>query len=375
MFRITTPIALLMLFLLAAANPVFSQSVKIESERAAAAKSSPDLNPRPAMTSEDNAENQEDIPSSVDIQKDAKVVDVRVKNGKAVISGTVTGSVYAVNSEVTLEKGAHVGGSLYMVDGTLKNLSGQKISAVKLTQEQFDKITAIAGNKTADAAATVNSDSDSMEAATTSMQAATSPEQADVQEQNQNISAGAWIGGQFAILIFGLLAALLMQNLANHTAQKAAETAVHEMERSAVMGAIFSGVILLSLAILHQLTHSWLGFAAAPLLTVLTIVTLVLLVCGWLCGLLSLSNRIAAVIGQANRGGIFLRIALLLSALVIFNIAVGSWFRFPGAVVLLAMGVLSVIGLGAIIANISDFRNSRFNSSKYSSGSGKFEWR
>ncbi len=303
---------------------------------------------------------------NVVVKKGDTTVDVCVANGKTVIQGLVTGSIFAVNSEVVIENGAHLGGNLFMVGGTLQNSSDQKITAVKISQEQFDHLIT-----------TANTNSDSPETFddtdTAPAEIFTTPEPPD-QLLNLHFSAGKWVGGQLGLLIFGLLAALLVQTIAFQPIQNASISAHHETARSVLTGLICAGMILMILAVLHLLAHSFLGFIAFPLLSIASLFSMVLFSFGWICGLLVLGNYTAISIGRAPEGSVFFRIASILSLIVLFNISLGLEFHLLGGMVLLAQAVLCLLGLGALVSNVTDFRNGRINSKTNSPGSGKYDW-
>lgn len=368
MIKMQSYVMFLILLLCAALRPALCQSLEIRKDTAIPSDSSTSTSVQSEISHDQSGISQSadnvEAPSSVIVKSGVTAPDVHVTNGRTDIQGKVHGSIYAVNSEVVIEKGAYVGGNVYMVGGTFQNLSSQRIVAIKLTQDQFDHLPV--------------THSIVRQSVDSERESDYSGEEEDPQSSGtvnlRDISGGAWLGGQFGLLIFGLLAALLAQTAASQTTHKAALTAYQETSRSMLTGLISAGLILMTLAILHPLAHTFLGFAASPLLTIVSLFTMVLLVFGWLCGLLALGNHISMNIGRAPEGSLFYRIASILCLFILFNISLGLAFHLLGAIVLLSQAGISILGLGALVANVLDFRNRRSYPNINSSSIGKFEW-
>ncbi len=250
--------------------------------------------------------------------------DVEVKNRPLIIEGDVKGSVHAVNSDVTMMPGAKVEGNLSLEGGSLS---------------------------VAPAAATMIS--------STALRAA------GLHATTGGVKRGDWFGGQFCLWLLGLAGGLIVLVAAPNATSRVAETVSMRPGRSLLVGLAIAAGMFSALAVSGMILHSGSVFSLLwmPVTILIALVSLVLLVFGWLAGMRRVGDMLARRFGKTDSGTFYGRMTFGLTAFFLFNAIAGGIVPPLGAVGLLAEFAIALMGVGAIVQTGFGRTNEHFSHS------------
>ena len=234
--------------------------------------------------------------------------DVEVKDRPLIIEGDVRGSVHAVNSKVTLMPGATIEGNLTLEGGSLSASTAP--AGLIATRRDFTSRPLPAAGK-----------------------------------------RGNWFGAQFCLWALGLAGGLIVLVAAPHATSRVSETVSMRPGRSLFAGLIAGAAMLSALAIsgLIMKSNTLLTVVWMPVTIVVALVSLVLLVFGWLAGMRRIGDILARRFGQTGSGTFYGRMTLGLTAFFAFNAIVGSLIPPLGVVGLLVEFAVALMGIGAVV--------------------------
>jgi len=261
------------------------------------------------------------------------VADVATTDRRLVLQGHVDKDVLAVNCEVLIEKGATVGGHVVLVGGSVVNHAGEAVKVVQqdpglgdpLRRAMQPNLTSIAmGNWMA-----------------TTGRLRTEP------PANQH----NWPGGQFALLVLGLLGALLLRIAAPRATEEIAEAVALRPGRCLLVGGASALVIALVLTANAVLLKSESGFGMVwkPFGVAIAIAPFIPLMLGWLAGMRYIGNLVARRLGRPEQAGLFGRMVLGLFLFFAVNLFAGLLNEGLGVIGLGLECVVAVMGLGATL--------------------------
>jgi hypothetical protein len=263
--------------------------------------------------------------------KAGQTVDaVQVRDQPFLLAGHVKKNVITVNSRVTIKPGARVDGSVVAIGGSVDNEAGDAVHVIK---ESPQVLSLFEHRPQSNAVTTrtvyVNRDS--------------------APEEN-------WAGGQFGLLVLGLLGGLILKVLAPRATGEVADTVGQAPGRSLAVGGIAALGLLAVLALNAGLmqTHTIFSLIWAPFGFLIAIVPLLLLIFGWLCGMRHVGDAIACRLGRSHSGGLYGRMALGLGAFFLLNTLLGGMSRGLGVAGLLLEFAIAIMGLGAVIVTGKD---------------------
>ena len=235
--------------------------------------------------------------------------NVEVKNRPLIIEGDLKGSVHAVNSRVTLMPGAVIEGNL--------TLEGSRLSVAPLSA---GLISARAARSNA----------------------------APIREPKR----GDWFGGQFCLWLLGLAGGLIVLFAAPNATSRVAETVSFQPGRSLVAGVVTAAAMFAALAVSGMImgTKSFLSLLWMPVMIVIVLISLFLLVFGWLAGMRRVGDLLAHRFGQTGGGSFYGRTAFGLSAFFLANVVLGAINPALGAMGLLVEFAVALMGIGAIVS-------------------------
>lgn len=269
----------------------------------------------PQATEQPTAEKVVPDTSPIVIESDKTVQAVQANGQSVVVRGKVEGDIHVVNGNVTVEPEGRVNGTIYIAGGNVENRSKQKVHI------------AVAGGN--------------VEGMYTGL-IATVPR---AEAQAKANSSEHWRSGQFALLLLGMLGALILNLVAPRAAAQASNAVGLEPARSVVAGILAALALGLVTFINAGMIQSPLGFVWAPVGFVVVSATLVLIGYGWLCGMRFLGDAIARRLGQTQSGAFFWRTTLGLMTCFVLGLLPFSPLNI---VVTLVQTALSVMGLGAL---------------------------
>jgi len=245
-----------------------------------------------------------------------------VRNRPLVIEGHVRHDVLTINSEVIIRHGATVGGHLVAIGGSVQNDAG---SAVKVIEQD---------------AALANDPNIALAPANIKVVRTTAPHKAD-----------NWFGGQFGLLVLGLLGGVILMILAPRQTQRVSEAIAFSPARSLAVGGLTTLGMLVVLAFNSSLMHlGGVGLLWSPFGMVLALAAAMVLGFGWLSGMRYAGDLIARRFGRPSGGNLYGRIAFSLGLFFLANVVLGSMSRTLGVASLALECVIAVMGLGAAVA-------------------------
>jgi len=233
--------------------------------------------------------------------------NVDVKDRPLIIEGSVKGSVHAVNSHVTLMPGASIDGDLTLIGSSLSVSPQAGLASIAQTH--------------APAAAPKL------------------PRRAD------------WFGGQLCLWLLGLAGGLVVLVAAPHATARVDDTIIARPGRSLLIGLAVAFAIFSALSVSGMImnTHSIFSVLWTPVTVALTIVTVCLLMFGWLTGMRRVGDLLARRCGYVGNGTFFGRMALGLTAFFVANAIAGAIAPGLGAVGLAVEFGIAVMGAGAVV--------------------------
>jgi len=245
-----------------------------------------------------------------------------VRNRPLVIEGHVRHDVLTINSEVIIRHGATVGGHLVAIGGSVQNDAG---SAVKVVEQD---------------AALANDPSIALAPANIKIVQTTAAHKAD-----------NWFGGQFGLLVLGLLGGVILMILAPRQTQRVSEAIAFSPARSLAVGGLTTLGMLVVLAFNSALMHlGGVGLLWSPFGMVLALAAAMVLGFGWLSGMRYAGDLVARRFGRPSSGNLYGRIAFSLGLFFLANVILGSMSRTLGVASLALECVIAVMGLGAAVA-------------------------
>lgn len=235
------------------------------------------------------------------------------------LAGVVRGDVLAMDSDVTVAPGAHVGGHLVAIGSTVDNRAGGSVRV-----ETEDEPAA-------------------PDAVPWSILVPPSG-----QESHRGApDDGSWAGRQFTLLLFGLLGALALSIGAPRAAQQSSSAVGAEPARCLVTGLIVAGTLLVAALVDTALLHTPLRVFWAPVGALIALVELAALCFGWLIGMHVVGDAVARRTGMSSTGTTFWRIALGLGAFFLVTAVLGA--VGVGAIGLILEAGAAILGLGASV--------------------------
>lgn len=250
--------------------------------------------------------------------------NLTVRDRPLLLEGHVRHDVLAINSDVTIRHGATVGGHLVAIGGNVHN---EAADAVKVVEQNRDLARSLNGLYLMPAALKV-----------------TLP--TAVPERPDN-----WLGGQFGLLVLGLLGGLILMVGAPRATQRVSDGIGSSPARSLAVGLMTALGMLVLLAFNERLMHiSVLGLLWSPFGTLIALVAAMILGFGWLSGMRYAGEIVARRCGRpTGSGSPYGRIALSLGLFFLANVVLGSMSRTLGVASLALECVIAVMGLGAAV--------------------------
>ncbi len=233
--------------------------------------------------------------------------NVEVKDRPLIIEGEVQGSVHAVNSRVTLMPGAKVEGNLTVEGGTLS--AGTAMARI----------------------------------------VATGP--AAITRSPARDKRGNWLGGQFCLLLLGLIGGIVVLLAGPNAMSNVTETVSARPGRSLLTGILTSAVICAALAVSGMImgTKSFFSLLWMPVLICVALASLFLLVFGWLAGMRRVGDILARKSGQMGAGSFYGRMTLGLTTFFVANALLGGINPVLGAIGVMVEFGVALMGIGAIV--------------------------
>jgi len=160
----------------------------------------------------------------------------------------------------------------------------------------------------------------------------------------------SWAGGQFGLLVLGLLGGLILQFAAPRAANRTADRLAAEPRRCLVVGALTSFLLLAILGVNLLLLHiPLLGLLWSPFGLLIATLPPLLLGCGWLAGMRCTGDVVARKFGNSQTGSLYGRIVLGLFSFFLLNALCGSMSRGLGVLGLGVEFLVALMGLGALV--------------------------
>ncbi len=247
--------------------------------------------------------------------------NLTVRDHPLVLEGHVRHDVLAINSDVIIRHGATVGGHLVAIGGNVHN--------------EADGVKVIEQNSGLARELTI-----ALMPTTIRVVGPAAPSKED-----------NWFGGQFGLLVLGLLGGLILMVGAPRATQRVSEGVALSPARSLAVGLLTALGMLVVLAFNERLMHiSLLGLLWSPFGTLIALVAAMILGFGWLSGMRYAGDIMARRLGRPVGGGtLYGRIALSLGLFFLANVILGSMSRTLGVASLALECVIAVMGLGAAV--------------------------
>ena len=264
----------------------------------------------------------------VELPADRAVSTLVVRNKTFVLAGHVTQDVMAINCRTIIKPGASVGNVLTAIGGTVEDEGDGQVRVIKQSAELADAL-----------------------APTTIVERVpvpVTPRHAVLLMQNSEKNQ-SWAGGQFALLLAGLLASLIALVVAPRATEHTGEGLAKEPARCLVVGVVGAAAMTLALAFSYSLMLSPLGVIWKPLGAAFAGLCLGALGFGWICGMRYVGQWMARRLGRGGSVGIYLQCALGLGAFFLANVVAGGVHRGLGVMGLMAETLLALAGLGAAL--------------------------
>jgi len=190
------------------------------------------------------------------------VESITVENSQLVLAGHVRRDVRAINSRITIEPGATIGGRILILSGTGHGHGLNTVTMALPASAAFGSTL------------------------------------------RPNKQQGNWFGGQFMLWLIGLFGGLIVLLIAPRASSQVAETAALFPGRSLAVGGFSAIVMSALLAFSGKLTamHGLVGLLWSPVMALLAIGSLLLLVYGWLTGMRVAGDRVARRFGFPGSG-------------------------------------------------------------------------
>jgi hypothetical protein len=267
--------------------------------------------------------------------------NVVVRDGALVVSGSVSHDVVAINSSVTLKRGAHVGGTVDAIGSHVTNDSGE---TVRVFHQDSGLAPLLIG---------------------------AAPEAREVIRyvpvtRHTAQTEDHWAQGQFGLFMLGLLGGLILLVGAPRATDHVAETIERRSGRCLVAGiGCFLGMLILMLVNSQILRIPLLGSLWSPIGALLAILVGTILAFGWLAGMRFAGDALAHRWGRSTtQGGLYGRILLGLGTFFLANLILGGMNRTLGiasvsvefAVALMGVGAMFLGGFGKDAGWLSGFR-------------------
>ncbi len=252
----------------------------------------------------------------------ATMDNLSVRDRPLILEGHIRHDVLAINSDVTIRRGATVGGHLVAVGGVVHNEAGDAVKVVEQSREL------------------VTSSLSTLIPTTVQVVQTTTPQKQD-----------DWLGGQFGLFILGLLGGLILMVGAPRATQRVSEGIAFSPGRSLAVGTMTTLGMLVVLAFNGRLMHvSLLGLLWSPFGMVIALAAAMILGFGWLSGMRYAGDIIARRLGRPATGSsLYSRIALSLGLFFLANVVLGSINRTLGVASLTLECVIAMMGLGAAV--------------------------
>ena len=249
--------------------------------------------------------------------------NLTVRDRPLVLEGHVRHDVLAINSEVTIRRGATVGGHLVAIGGTVHNDAGSAVKVVEQSSEVANSLT-----RSLMIPVTIH----------------------DMVPMAAHEKQDDWFGGQFGLLVLGLLGGLIVMVGAPRATQRVSDGIAFGPARSLAVGVMTALGMLVVLAFNERLMHlSFLGLLWSPFGTLIALVAAMVLGFGWLSGMRYAGDIVARRFGRTTGGTFYGRIALSLGLFFLVNVVLGSMSRTLGVASLALECAIAVMGLGAAV--------------------------
>ena len=260
------------------------------------------------------------------VTKDRTYEDVAVRDHPLLLEGVVHGDVLAVHSDVTIAPTARVSGQVVVIDGTVDNEAG---NAVRVVKQGHGVLLALSGFV--------------MNPATNTGTVSTLPMAATHVQRD-------WMGGQLALLLFGLLCGFLAIVAAPRITDAVAERLSLDPARSLLTGGAATAALLLTNTVAAALMKTPARILWAPFDVALGLASLLLLAWGWVCGMRFAGEWVARKMGRASQSdSLYMQIAIGMAAFFFLNSFLGQIKPGLGA---LGMGIefaIAIMGLGSLL--------------------------
>jgi hypothetical protein len=248
--------------------------------------------------------------------------NLTVRDHPLVLEGHIRHDVLAINSDVIIRHGATVGGHLVAIGGNVHNEAADGVKVIEQNSGLAKELTIALMPTTIRVVRPV------------------------VPSKEDN-----WFGGQFGLLVLGLLGGLILMVGAPRATQRVSEGVALSPARSLAVGLLTALGMLVVLAFNERLMHiSLLGLLWSPFGTLIALVAAMLVGFGWLSGMRYAGDMMARRLGRPVGGGtLYGRIALSLGLFFLANVILGSMSRTLGVASLALECVIAVMGLGAAV--------------------------
>lgn len=266
------------------------------------------------------------INGTVLVKSDDTVESVDAENKRVIIQGHVLKDVVTNNCVVTIESGAHIDGALITSGGTLEcratrgNMHGSKTQVFHPHIADAKQLQFLADQQS------LNS----------------------MESMARNHSQD-WTGGQFALLLLGLMSGLIGLVAAPRATQQASQVIGVEPGRCLAFGAVGLGAMLFLLSLSAGLLQSPLRFLWLPFGALLGIASAVALTFGWLCGVRQVGYLLARKFGKGDSRALYFNIAVGLGAFFLLNVFLGKINVGLGVMGMLLEFAVAILGLGGAI--------------------------
>ncbi|HZO87164.1 MAG TPA: polymer-forming cytoskeletal protein [Chthonomonadaceae bacterium] len=251
------------------------------------------------------------------VEAGSTVDHITVRNRPLVVEGHVTHDVYAENSDVTIRPGARIDGHVVVQGGSVSIAPG------------------LLANETP----------------TETRPAPPLPSGPAAWHHHAQQGHDDWFGGQFRLLLLGLISGLVVMLIAPRAAQQVASAISEEPARCLVVGGIGAALLLVVVTLDCALMHSVLKLVWAPFGALILLAPVPILLFAWVCGMRFAGDLVARrLLGRAeNSGKMYSRIALGLIAFFLACALLGSILPALGRIALLVECLIMLMGLGAMI--------------------------
>lgn len=252
-----------------------------------------------------------------------------VRDKTFVLAGNVTQDALAINCRVIIRPGATVGNLLTVIGGDVIDENDGHVRVSRLSPDLLPDLrqTIIESN-----------------AITTNHIVLSSQAQAVGGKPE-----GSWIGGQFALVVVGLLSGIIALVIAPRATEQTGDALAHETGRCVVVGALGLSGMILALSLSYGLMRSPFSPLITPLGAAFAGLCLTALVFGWVCGMRYVGQLLSRRLGRGGSLGMFLQFLLGVGGFFVASAVLGSAVRILGVFCLSLEFVLALAGLGAAL--------------------------